>query len=673
MTRQQPDAYLEEIEFLARHRFPPPVAGAVERLVSEPTVAGSRRAIRQAARETLRFLAAIHQAGRMASGALSYVAIPEPRALKSGFPASYFLRELGDLRRPTALLLALAGEPGGGLPQVPDHELSRERLLDALAELAAVHRYRLVIPGPWDKPYYKGAVVLLGCGLTFYGQALQGRVEGGDIEPGHPLLVDPRDGRILDMAPYLRWEPGRTPAEGTLFSLTGTNPEGGTYEEVGVVSARRLRLPLEGKPRLQRYPLLPGQSLALQHPPGRYQDGDRFDPHYLVHGLMWRGGVADVYRARLLDTGRPVVLKTFEGEADGENRGRFQDEIRFGRQVSHPNVVRIRPARHMPTHLIMEVEYAAGGNLADRLAVAGVLDPYETLEYVVDLCAALDAIHRAGVLHLDLKPENILFSADGELRLIDFGIAEALDAQPARLRPGYVVGTPGYVPPERQRGERLSVASDLWELGVLVAQMLTGVLPAGPDDLPSAPQLHPALRAVLARLVAPRPEDRPQSAAAALAGLKAAVAQVPPQRTVALDLEGTLLTTAYHPSPRPGLADFAAWALETFDRVFIYTAVAPDRAAEILEQFTRAGHLPAAFLARAEPVSWPRGDGGTLKDLRRLRLPLGWVVLVDDMASWVPPGQRHRWVRIAAYDDPRPGDRELEFIRPRILERFELG
>ena len=99
----------------------------------------------------------------------------------------------------------------------------------------------------------------------------------------------------------------------------------------------------------------------------------------------------------------------------------------------------------------------------------------------------------------------------------------------------------------------------------------------------------------------------------------------------------------------------------------------PQLAWSILHQFGNDHLLPAPFLEKAEMVDWPRGEGGSLKDLRRLGLPLAWVVLLDDMASWVVPDQRHRWVRIAAYDEPKPGDRELEFVRPRLLAPFDIG
>jgi serine/threonine-protein kinase len=601
---------------------------------------------------------------------MAYIAPPDPRHFRDGYPEVFFLRELAGQRQGASALLALAGERGGGLPVTPEEGLGREVVLDVLALHACLSSYRLLIPGPWPKPYYKGAVVLLGANLSFFGQAIEGEVEGGPIPPGQPLLCDPRDGRILALAPYLRWEPGRTPAEGTLFILTALEGHMGIYDEVGAASARRLVLPLHGSPAALRYPLLPGQRLAVHHPPGRYQDGERLEPHYLVHGLMWRGGVADIYRSRQLDTGLPVVLKTFEGEADGENRARFQDELAFGGRVSHPSVVRARPARQLSGPLVMELDYAAGGNLSDRLALAGVLAPDETLAIMGALCEALEAVHSAGIIHLDLKPDNILFSAGGELRLIDFGIAASVDRQRRQLRPGYLVGTPGYIPPERRRGELLTTAADLWALGVLASRMLTGALPDVPEDLPPPPRLHPALAAVLGRLLAPEPEDRYRSARAALDAFRAAVSMVSPVRAIAIDLEGTILTTAYRPVPRPKLDDFARFCLAEFQRIFIYTAVEPQLAWAILRGFAAERTLPTAFLERAEMVDWPRGEGGSLKDLRRLGLPLSWVLLLDDMASWVVPDQLHRWVRISAYDEPRPGDRELQFVRPRILAQL---
>lgn len=661
------DAYLEEVEFLARYRFPRPISTRVERVITETSTRGRQRAVRACARATLRLLAAVHQAQRRARGEVAYVVVPQTRALREGFPADYFIHELAEQREPVARLLALAGELGGGLPLVADEDLSRETLLDTLAAVRCLARYRLLIPGPWDRPYYKGAVVLMGAGLTFYGQA----IEGPEIPRAEPLLCDPHTGRLLGLSPQLCWQEGPTPAQGTLFVLRATDRADGIYDEVGAAAARRLKLPLTGVPRRIEMPLLPGQVLAVQHPPGRYQDGDRFAPHYEIHGVMWRGGVADIYRAVRSEDGAPVVLKTFEGEEDGENRSRFTDEMDFAGRVEHANVITYRRARHLSSHLVMELDYVAGGNLAERLAVAGVMDPFGTLAILEPLCQALEAIHGAGIIHLDLKPENLLFTANGDLRLIDFGISVTRDRLHRFIRPGSLVGTPGFIPPERRAGNPVDPRADLWELGVLASEMLLGERLQGPDEVPHPPELSRVLGDVLRRLLEPDPDARYGSAAEVAEAFRSAVSQVKPLRCIALDLEGTLLTTAFDPLPRPYLKEFAQWCLDTFDRIFIYTAVDERTARVIIARFVRAGILPARFAADAKLVTWSRGIGGSLKDLRLLGLPLHWVVLLDDMREWVVTNQQHRWVRIAAFDEPRPGDAELRFIRSEILARFE--
>jgi len=662
------DAYLEDIEFLVRYRFPRPVAGAMVRVVSAPCLGGLRTAARDCAGTALKLLAAIQQSERRARGETDYVVVPDARSLRDGFPPDYFVHELAGQRAPASRLLAMAGEPGGGLPVLDLEDLDREALLETLAHIACLADYRLLIPGPWSRPFYKGAVVLLGSTLNFFGEA----VEGPEIPQGQPLLCDPRNGRLLNLSPLLHWEPGRTPTEGALYLLSSLQGPFGIYDEVGRTAAHRLKLPLHGTPHLLQYPLPAGQTMAVHHPPGRYRDDHRIEPHYEIHGVMYRGGVTDIYRGTLLKDGTPIVLKTFEDEAIGENKSRFMDEVNFGTRASHPAIIEMRRARHQSSHLAIELEFAAGGNLADRLHVAGVLDPWETLTLLIELCDALDAIHSAGIIHLDLKPENILFTADHELRLIDFSISVTRERLHRFLRPGAPVGTPGYIPPERRDGKPVDPNADLWQLGVLLSRMLLGIQAQTPEEIPGPPQFPQALGDVLRRLLEPEPAARYQTAPEVLDAYRAAVAPLTPLRCAALDLEGTLLTTAFHPEPRPGLREFAQWCLDTLDRVYIYTAVESDKAAVILELFRRHGHLPKAFVDAAEIVEWPCGADGSLKDLRLLRLPLRWVVLLDDMRQWVVNQQLDRWVRIAAYDEPRPGDAELEFVRPEILKHFDL-
>jgi hypothetical protein len=657
------------LEFLVRNRFPRPIACACERVVLETTAAGAARAVRAAALTTLRFLSAVDLATRRARAEIGHLAVPRAALLRAGLPAGAFVVELAGSAEPVSRLLALAGEPGGGRPLVSDAGATFEALLEALQPLAPLARYRLIIPGPWAHALYRGTLVLLGAGLVYLGPELPGL----DLPAGEPALADPGTGRFLGLSPLLRWEPGRSPVEGTLFLLTGLEGARGIFDSAERAVPRRLSLEPAGHSRERVLALDAAQVRALGQPASRLTDGETLAPHYAVRGTFYRGGTADLHRAVRLVDGAEVVLKTYEGGDDGENRRRFAREIRLGTRVAHPNVTPIVRARHVEADVAMEMAYVPGGNLADRLAVAGVLAPAEALAVMEGLGAALAAVHAAGYVHLDLKPENVLFTADGALRLIDLGIAEPMGGKVSRLGPGTQVGSEGFTPPERRARLPLDARADVWALGSLLHLLLTGLTAGAPDEVLGPRRLAPGLAAVIRSLVRPDPADRPASVEDALEQLRPAVARAPVPRAVALDLEGTILTAAGRAEPRPGLRDFADWCLDTFDRVFVYTAVEPGLALRILDDFTVAGHLPGAFTSRQELVDWPRGAGGSLKDLRRLRLPLPSVALLDDMAAWVPDDQRHRWVPILPYDVPRPGDRELDRAREQLLALLPGG
>jgi len=622
--REPPITPRGDVEFLSRHRFPRPLAVRATWVLTEHRLEALRRAVQQCAQDTLRFLAAIHQAQRWARGEVDHAVVPAPRDLEQGFPEDYFVTELAGLRAPTERLLALAGEVGGP-PTGTDPTEDRRQLLEGLASLAPLARYRLVVPGPWDPPHPPGAVVLLGAQLTFTGQVLEGR----DIPSQEPALCDPHTGRLLSLAPLLHWDPGPTPPKGGLHLLRELT-EGGIYCEVSGRAPLRLRRPLSGRPMQCTVNLPIGAPLDVLLPRVRFGDGDQSEPGYVIDGLMARGREVDTYRAVRLKDELPVVLKVYPGDPVGDPPG---------------------------TAEIVELDYLPGGSLAERLAREGVLDPHDTLTLTETLCQQLQLLHEAGTTQLDLEPESLFFTRDGQVRILDPG---------HHLRPQ----TPQHIPPEQRAHEPLDQRTDLWHLGVLLSELFLGVPRQTPVAVPPPPRLPEVLGELLRRLLAPDPAGRYGSAREVIEALRSAVTQLRPLRCIALDLEGTLLTTAYDPLPRPFLLEFAEWCLETFDRVFIYTAVEETTARVIIARLTRAGVLPRDFSKQAKLVTWPRGGGGTLKDLRPLHLPLHWVVLLDDMRAWIVEDQRHRWVEIAAFHKSKQGDEELRNIRPEILARF---
>ncbi len=304
---------------------------------------------------------------------------------------------------------------------------------------------------------------------------------------------------------------------------------------------------------------------------------------------------------------------------------------------------------------VAQIGHLSGESLAVDLARVGVLDPFETLAIIAPLCQTLQELHDAELTRSNLAPQNLRITSDGKVHLMDI---------PAETDPALVT-------PEQRARAPQDWRTDLWHLGVLASELLLGERVQTPSAIPPPPRLDPGLGEVLHRLLAPEPTDRFGSAREAAEAFGSAVRQVRAQRYIALDLEGTLLTTAFDPLPRPYLREFTDWCLETFDRVFIYTAVQERVARVIIARFVRAGVLPPAFPQQTEVVIWPRGQKGIRKDLRHLRVPLHWIVLLDDMRQWVVDDQVHRWVKIPAFDKPIDGDQELRTIRPEILARFK--
>ncbi|SDG34307.1 serine/threonine-protein kinase [Klenkia brasiliensis] len=232
---------------------------------------------------------------------------------------------------------------------------------------------------------------------------------------------------------------------------------------------------------------------------------------YDLGGLLGAGGMAVVHRGhdRVLD--RPVAVKLLPPGSPAAAVERFRDEGRRHAAVRHPGVLPVLDAGADRGWHFLVLELAAG-SLAQLLRRRPVLPPAEAAALLGQVAAALAAAHRAGVVHRDVKPGNVLLDDGGRARLIDFGIslgAGGVDGLPA----DQVLGTREYLSPERLRGAPATPADDVWAVGVLGHQLLTGVRPA--DGLPALPAaLPPALHAALLAAVHPDPARRPADGAA---------------------------------------------------------------------------------------------------------------------------------------------------------------
>jgi eukaryotic-like serine/threonine-protein kinase len=259
---------------------------------------------------------------------------------------------------------------------------------------------------------------------------------------------------------------------------------------------------------------------------------------YQVVDVMARSGMASIYRARDLDDGRTVVLKVphLQYESDIVFHERFRREEEIGLRLDHPSIIKVyRPRTKSRVYLVLE--YVEGETLRVRLERERDLRGTARLSVAtaVELSAAIaDAVaylHEHGVVHRDLKPENVMITPSGRIKIMDFGIA--LDRSARRVTWGaglsQVTGTPDYMAPEQVQGRRGDQRADVYSMGVMLYEMLTGAPPFPAANLYASmqqkvqhqatpprqlrPEIPTSLEAVVLRALARDPEDRPASAA----------------------------------------------------------------------------------------------------------------------------------------------------------------
>ncbi len=239
------------------------------------------------------------------------------------------------------------------------------------------------------------------------------------------------------------------------------------------------------------------------------------------------GGSSSVFLAESVRTGEQRVLKIFRQVPDvvegGTTFDRFLREYDLVAHLAHPNIACIYDLGVADDHVYLAMEYFPGGDLRSRMREPL---PWRTaLGYLRQLAAALGALHAIGVLHRDVKPGNVLMRDDGSLAFIDFGLARQLGLESDITGVGAIFGTPHYMSPEQGHGAALDARSDLYSLGVVLHEMLTGQKPFVAETplaviykhantpVPRLPEALAHLQPLLDDLLAKRPEDRPQTAA----------------------------------------------------------------------------------------------------------------------------------------------------------------
>jgi serine/threonine-protein kinase len=270
---------------------------------------------------------------------------------------------------------------------------------------------------------------------------------------------------------------------------------------------------------------------------------------YQVEALIGEGGMGKVYRARQVALDKLVVLKVLRHTLLGDDRtvARFKREAKAASRLNHPNSISILDFGIAEDGaLFIAMEFVPGQDLHTVLSKDGPLPEQRIARIVSQVLSALYDAHNAGVIHRDLKPENIMVEQRRNepdfVKVLDFGIAKIQDAEgegPALTRTGFVCGTPEYMSPEQARGATLDHRSDLYAVGVILYQLLTGRLPFESDSavgyatkhlteepLPPSrkrPELRvsPAMERLIMRALSKSPDDRPQDAEAFKAELLA--------------------------------------------------------------------------------------------------------------------------------------------------------
>lgn len=249
-------------------------------------------------------------------------------------------------------------------------------------------------------------------------------------------------------------------------------------------------------------------------------------PGYELGSEIGRGGWGVVYRARHRSLDRQAAVKVLPRafSADTVTRDRFIDEARLGAQLDHPHIVKVLDFVEHEGLWIIVMERLGGGTLWDRFSSQGLMAD-EVCAIGLGLCAALESAHERNIVHRDIKPENLIFADDGTPRLADFGVAKALNVGLKRTAQGDIVGTPAYMSPEQARGHTLGPQSDVYSVGVLLHEALSGRLPfletEDPmamllkhiDEIPQpltafAPEVSESISAVVMRCLSKDPADR---------------------------------------------------------------------------------------------------------------------------------------------------------------------
>ncbi len=299
--------------------------------------------------------------------------------------------------------------------------------------------------------------------------------------------------------------------------------------------------------------------------------GDRYE----IGGVLGRGGMAEVHRGRDLRLGREVAVKVLRSDLarDPSFQVRFRREAQASASLNHPAIVAVydtgedRTTTGATPYIVME--YVEGETLRDVIRREGQLSPERAMRFAADVCGALDFSHRNGIVHRDVKPGNVMITPEGAVKVMDFGIARAVsDSAATMTSTAAVIGTAQYLSPEQARGEGVDARSDVYSVGCMLYELVTGAPPFTGDSpvavayqhvredprTPSSinPAIPAELDAILLKAMSKNPANRYQSAAEMRNDLLRALAG---QRVEATPVMGDAEKTTILPAP-PGGYDY---------------------------------------------------------------------------------------------------------------------
>ena len=250
---------------------------------------------------------------------------------------------------------------------------------------------------------------------------------------------------------------------------------------------------------------------------------------YRIEGVLSHGGMGIVYRATEVALGRPVALKVIHPAIAWQHgfSERFERESRFAASVDHPHIVPVYAAGEYEGVLFIAMRLVEGTDLRSLIAAEGALSPARAADIVAQVASALDAAHTRGIVHRDIKPANVLLEKQGDADhayLTDFGVTKRAGSVTGITGAGGWVGTVDYVAPEQIRGEAADVPADVYGLGCMLYEALTGKVPfprvnelaklwahasnPPPSASDAVVEVPPALAAVAQRAMAKRPDER---------------------------------------------------------------------------------------------------------------------------------------------------------------------